>query len=128
MSIDVMVPWALGQDLSFGAGEGPRLQPALVDHALGALERAPARLEPVYGTVARVAEALPPQTTFLGFAGSPWTVATYMVNGSGSKDQGETRSFSYRDEAAFTEIIGVIVELTVEYLARQIAAGVEAVP
>lgn len=123
----LMVPWALGQDLSFGAGEGPRLTPALVDHALGALERAPERLEPVYGTVARVAAALPPETTFLGFAGSPWTVATYMVNGSGSKDQGETRSFAYRDEAAFAEIVDAIVELTVEYLARQIAAGVEAV-
>jgi len=123
----LMVPWALGQELSFGVGEGPRLQPALVDHALGALERAPERLEPVYGTVKRVAGALPPETTFLGFAGSPWTVATYMVNGSGSKDQGETRSFAYRDEAAFAAIVDAIVELTVEYLARQIAAGVEAV-
>ena len=123
----LMVPWALGQELSFGVGEGPRLQPPLVDHALGALERVPERLEPVYATVARVAAALPPETTFLGFAGSPWTVATYMVNGSGSKDQGETRSFAYQDEAAFGEIVDAIVELTVEYLARQIAAGVEAV-
>ncbi len=123
----LMVPWALGQDLSFGVGEGPRLTPPLVDHALGALERAPERLEPVYATVARVARALPTETTFLGFAGSPWTVATYMVNGSGSKDQGETRAFAYRDEAAFAEIVGAILELTVEYLARQITAGVEAV-
>jgi uroporphyrinogen decarboxylase len=123
----LMVPWALGQDLSFGVGEGPRLTPPLVDTALGALERAPGRLEPVYATVARVAGALPPETTFLGFAGSPWTVATYMVNGSGSKDQGETRAFAHADEAAFGAIIEAIVVLTVEYLARQIDAGVEAV-
>ena len=123
----LMVPWALGQDLSFGMGEGPRLEPPLVDAALGSLERAPERLEPVYGTVRRVAAALPPETTFLGFAGSPWTVATYMVAGRGSKDQGETRRYAYRDEAAFGEIIDAVVELTVEYLARQIEAGVEAV-
>ena len=97
----LMIPWALGQDLSFGVGEGPRLEPALVDHALDRLQSVPERLEPVYETVARVAEALPPETTFLGFAGSPWTVATYMVAGKGSKDQGETRRFAYRDPAAF---------------------------
>ena len=123
----LMVPWALGQDLSFGAGEGPRLTPPLVDHALERLERAPERLEPVYETVERVAGALPPETTFLGFAGSPWTVATYMVAGSGSKDQSETRSFAYADPGAFGAIIAAIIDLTIDYLARQIAAGVEAV-
>ena len=123
----LIVPWALGQELSFGVGEGPRLEPPLVDAALGALERVPERLRPVYGTVERVAAALPPEATFLGFAGSPWTVATYMVAGRGSKDQSETRRFAYRDEAAFGAIIDAVVELTVEYLARQIEAGVEAV-
>ena len=123
----LMVPWALGQDLTFGAGEGPRLAPPLVDHALDALTRVPERLQPVYATVARVAAALPAATTFLGFAGSPWTVATYMVAGQGSKDQGETRRFAYRDPAAFQAIIDAIVETTVEYLAQQIAHGVEAV-
>lgn len=123
----LMIPWALGQDLSFGVGEGPRLEPALVDHALDRLQAVPERLEPVYGTVARVAAALPPETTFLGFAGSPWTVATYMVAGKGSKDQSETRRFAYRDPAAFGAIIDAIVDNTVEYLARQIEAGVDAV-
>lgn len=123
----LMVPWALGQDLSFGPGEGPRLEPPLVDGALAALRGVPERLEPVYATVARVAGQLPPQTTFLGFAGSPWTVATYMVAGRGSKDQGETRAFAYRDEAAFGAIIAAIVDLTVTYLSAQIAHGVEAV-
>ena len=123
----LMVPWALGQDLSFGAGEGPRLEPPLVDHALAALERAPARLDPVYATVRRVAGMLPAATTFLGFAGSPWTVATYMVAGRGSKDQGETRRYAYRDPAGFQAIVDAIVDLTVEYLVGQADAGVEAV-
>jgi uroporphyrinogen decarboxylase len=98
----LMVPAALGQSLSFGAGEGPALAPPLLDHALAALTPNPAFLDPVYATVRNVAAALPPETTFLGFAGSPWTVATYMVAGHGSRDQSE-------------------------YLSRQIEAGVEAV-
>ena len=123
----LMVPWALGQDLSFGVGEGPRLEPPLVDSLFSALEAVPERLEPVYATVAGVAGLLPPQTTFLGFAGSPWTVATYMVAGKGSKDQGETRRFAYRDPSAFGAIVDAIADMTVEYLARQIENGVEAV-
>lgn len=123
----LMVPSALGQGLSFGVGEGPALTPPLVDHALHSLQRAPERLDPVYATVRLVAAQLPPQTTFLGFAGSPWTVATYMVAGHGSKDQGETRRFAYGDPAAFGEIIDAIACCTIEYLSRQIEAGVEAV-
>ncbi len=123
----LMVPAALGQGLSFGVGEGPALTPPLVDHALESLQGAPERLDPVYATVRLVAAQLPPQTTFLGFAGSPWTVATYMVAGHGSKDQGETRRFAYGDPAAFGEIIAAIADCTVEYLSRQIEAGVEAV-
>lgn len=123
----LMVPWAMGQELTFGPGEGPRLAPRLVDHALAGLEAVPERLDPVYATVRRVAAALPAETTFLGFAGSPWTVATYMVAGQGSKDQAETRGMAYRDPAAFGAIIDAIVALTVEYLSGQIEAGVEAV-
>lgn len=123
----LMVPWALGQELTFGPGEGPRLTPPLVDHTLGALERVPQRLEPVYATCERVAAALPPETSFLGFAGSPWTVATYMVAGQGSKDQGETRGFAYADPTAFGAIIDAIVGTTIDYLGRQIESGVEAV-
>jgi uroporphyrinogen decarboxylase len=123
----LMVPWALGQDLRFEAGEGPRLAPALVDHALAGLHAAPERLNPVYETVRRVKAELAAETTFLGFAGSPWTVATYMVAGQGSRDQGETRRLAYRDPAAFGAIVEAIVAMTVDYLAAQIDAGVEAV-
>src|SRR3712207_3481417 len=123
----LMVPYALGQDLRFEAGEGPRLSPPLIDAALTALERAPERLEPVYRTVEKVAASLPPETTFLGFAGSPWTVATYMVAGRGSKDQGETRRKAYADPRAFGEIVDAVADMTVDYLSRQIDAGVDAV-
>ncbi|HEX8415841.1 MAG TPA: uroporphyrinogen decarboxylase [Sphingomicrobium sp.] len=123
----LMVPWALGQKLSFGVGEGPRLEPALVDTALGDLVPAHERLEPVDATVRRVAGMLSPETTFLGFAGSPWTVATYMVAGQGSKDQAETRRLAYTDPVRFGEIIDAIAAMTVDYLSAQIDAGVEAV-
>jgi len=123
----LMVPFALGQDLRFEAGEGPRLSPPLVDAKLDALARVATRLEPVYATVEKVAAALPPQTAFLGFAGSPWTVATYMVAGQGSRDQGEARRYAYGDPEGFGAIVGAIAEMTVDYLSRQIESGVEAV-
>jgi len=123
----LMVPSALGQGLTFGVGEGPALTPALVDHALASLQPAPERLDPVYETVRQVAAQLPSETTFLGFAGSPWTVATYMVAGHGSRDQSETRRFAYGDPAAFGEIVAAISACTIDYLSKQIEAGVEAV-
>ncbi|PQM28921.1 uroporphyrinogen decarboxylase [Sphingopyxis lindanitolerans] len=123
----LVIPHALGQHLWFEAGEGPRLAPPLVDSALAALDAMPQRLDPVYDTVARVADALPPETTFLGFAGSPWTVATYMVAGQGSKDQAATRRLAFGDPGAFAAIIDAIVDLSVTYLSGQIEQGVEAV-
>lgn len=123
----LMVPRAIGQTLSFDAGEGPRLAPPLVDAAVSALHRAPELLDPVYATVAKVASQLDSKTTFLGFAGSPWTVATYMVAGQGSRDQAEARALAYRDPVAFGALIETITEVTVEYLARQVEAGVDAV-
>jgi uroporphyrinogen decarboxylase len=123
----LMIPFALGQDLRFEAGEGPRLSPTLVDSALDRLDSARERLEPVYRTVEKVAQCLPEATTFLGFAGSPWTVATYMVAGQGSKDQGEARRLAYGDPEAFQAIVDSISGLTVDYLSRQVESGVEAV-
>ncbi len=123
----LMVPWALGQDLWFEAGEGPRLAPKLVDAALAVLQPVTARLDPVYETVRRVRGRLPQGTTFLGFAGSPWTVATYMVAGQGSREQAEARRMAYRDPKAFQAVIDAIVDMTVDYLAAQIDAGVDAV-
>lgn len=123
----LVIPHALGQDLRFEAGEGPRLSPTLVDHTLASLTAVPERLDPIYGTVRRVRAALPADTTFLGFAGSPWTVATYMVAGQGSKEQAETRHMAYRDPQAFGAIIDALVDATADYLSKQIEAGVDAV-
>jgi uroporphyrinogen decarboxylase len=123
----LVIPHAMGQDLRFEAGEGPRLSPTLVDHALSSLAAVPERLLPVYETIRLVRDQLPPQTTFLGFAGSPWTVATYMVAGQGSKEQAETRRMAYRDPGAFGAIIDALVDATVDYLSKQIEAGVDAV-
>ncbi|QLC22700.1 uroporphyrinogen decarboxylase [Parasphingopyxis sp. CP4] len=123
----LVIPHALGQDLRFVAGEGPRLSPPLVDATLASLEAVPERLDPVYRTVGLVADELGPDKTFLGFAGSPWTVATYMVAGQGSRDQADTRRMAYGDPEAFGEIIDAITTSTVDYLGKQIEAGVHAV-
>jgi uroporphyrinogen decarboxylase len=123
----LIVPYAMGQDLAFLAGEGPRLSPRLVDATLASLEAVPSRLSPIYETVAKVRAGLDPQTTLLGFAGSPWTVATYMVAGEGSRDQHEARAMAYADPVGFQAIIDAIVAVTVEYLSGQIVAGAEAV-
>jgi uroporphyrinogen decarboxylase len=122
----LIVPYAMGQDLHFEAGEGPRLSPPLLDHALEVLQAVPERLQPIFRTVEKVKAALPSETTFLGFAGSPWTVATYMVAGQGSRDQGDTRRMAYRDPTAFGLLVDALVETTVEYLSGQVEAGVEA--
>ncbi|MFT8736694.1 MAG: uroporphyrinogen decarboxylase [Zymomonas mobilis] len=123
----LVIPYALGQDLAFVKGEGPKLTPTLVDHNLRLLEKTPNRLNPVYETVRKVAATLSPKTTFLGFSGSPWTVATYMVAGEGSRDQAVTRAMAYRDPQAFSEIIDAIIDQTLDYLSGQIEAGVDAV-
>ena len=123
----LIVPFAIGQNLSFVAGEGPRLTPPLANAALDDLQAFPARLEPIYETVRKVKATLDPSKTLIGFAGSPWTVATYMVAGQGSRDQSETRRLAYSDEGHFKAIIGRIEEVTLGYLSGQIEAGAEVV-
>lgn len=123
----LIVPHAMGQKLEFLAGEGPKLSPTLIDAALESFEAVPDRLTAIYETVAKVRALLDDKTTLLGFAGSPWTVATYMIAGEGSRDQHEARALAYRDPEAMQAIMDAIVDVTVEYLAGQIAAGAEAV-
>jgi len=123
----LIVPYAMGQDLEFLVGEGPHLSPRLVDTALSSLHAVPERLTPIYETVKLVRSQLPADKTMLGFAGSPWTIATYMVNGEGSRDQHETRAMAYRDPAAFQAIIDAVVTVTIDYLIGQVLAGAEAV-
>ena len=123
----LIVPHALGQKLEFLAGEGPKLSPRLIDSSLEALTRAPERFEPIYETVRLCRRRLPENVTMLGFAGSPWTVATYMVAGEGSRDQHEARALAYRDPDALQAIVDAISEQTITYLSGQIQAGAEAV-
>ncbi|WAT17192.1 uroporphyrinogen decarboxylase [Aurantiacibacter sp. MUD11] len=123
----LIVPHALGQDLWFEAGEGPRLAPPLVDGVWQGLEKAFHHFDPIYRTVELVRQRIGPDVTMLGFAGSPWTVATYMVAGAGSKDQGAARSLAWRDPAAFQSLVDAIEAASIEYLIGQIDAGAEAV-
>ena len=123
----LIVPFAIGQNLTFVAGEGPRLTPTLLASKLDDLAEHRGRLEPIYSTVAKVKAQLDPSKTLIGFAGSPWTVATYMVAGQGSREQAEARRFAYADPGAFGAIIDRIAEVTLEYLSGQIEAGVQAV-
>jgi uroporphyrinogen decarboxylase len=123
----LIVPFAIGQNLSFVSGEGPRLSPTLVEADLDALTAYPARLDPIYETVRKVRKGLRPDKTLIGFAGSPWTVASYMVAGRGSRDQAEARRLAYADPARFAQVIRRIEEVTIDYLSGQIEAGVEAV-
>ncbi|WP_391527485.1 uroporphyrinogen decarboxylase [Phreatobacter aquaticus] len=125
----LVVPHALGQTVTFEAGEGPRLDPISDRSGLGRLERdlSPDVVSPVYETVARVKASLPVNVTLLGFCGAPWTVATYMVAGRGGEDQVAARLFAYRDPEGFQLLIDRLVETSIAYLAGQVAAGADAV-
>lgn len=122
----LIVPFAIGQNLTLVTSEGPRLTPPLIEAQLDQLTAYPARLDPIYETVRKVRERLAPDKTLIGFAGSPWTVATYMVAGQGSRDQSETRRLAYGDPERFAAIITQIEEVTLDYLSAQVEAGAEA--
>ena len=123
----LIVPFAIGQNLSFVAGEGPRLTPPLTSATLDQLTPFPARLDPIYQTVRKVRARLDAATTLIGFAGSPWTVATYMVAGQGSREQAEARRMAYLDQRQFAAVVERIEAVTLDYLCGQIEAGAEAV-
>ena len=123
----LIVPFAIGQNLSFVAGEGPRLTPPLMSASLDELTAFPARLDPIYETVRTVRERLGKDKVLIGFAGAPWTVATYMIAGQGSREQSEARRLAYSDPGQFTAIIERIEALTFDYLSGQIEAGAEVV-
>jgi uroporphyrinogen decarboxylase len=121
----LIVPYALGQTVEFIEGEGPRLEPVRDAKAVAALERTGAArvLAPVYETIELVVAELPKSVPLIGFCGAPWTVATYMVEGGGSKDQAAARLLAYRDEKTFQHLIDLLVEVSAEYLVNQVKAG-----
>ena len=123
----LLVPRALGQRVEFGEA-GPVLEPVEEQSGMARLHhRGLSLLEPVYETVRRSRAGLPPETTLIGFAGAPWTVATYMVEGGTSRDFRLVKSWAYRDPQGFAALLAEIEEATITYLCCQIMAGAEAV-
>jgi uroporphyrinogen decarboxylase len=126
----LLLPQALGADLWFVTGEGPRLSTITGPEGLRALrpvDEIDAVLNPVYETLRIVSRALPVETTLIGFAGAPWTVATYMIAGRGTPDQGPAHAFKDADRATFSALIDILTEATIEYLSAQVVAGAEVV-
>ena len=121
----LVIPHALGQDVRFEVGEGPVLGP--LDVAALKPEQVLGKLEPVLEAMARVKAALPPEKTLIGFCGSPWTVATYMIGGRGSPDQAAARLFALREPEAFARLIDILVEASIAYLVAQFRAGADVV-
>jgi uroporphyrinogen decarboxylase len=125
----LVIPDALGQKVGFESGEGPRLDPIVTAEDLGKLnpDILNGKLDKVFETIDRVKGQLPPETTFIGFCGAPWTVASYMIAGRGTPDQAPARIFAYRNPELFAELIAMLVEASAAYLVRQLRAGVEVV-
>jgi len=125
----LVVADALGAEVTFVEGQGPRLAPVRDGAGVARLgtARLHDRLAPVYETIRRVAAALPGDVALIGFAGAPWTVAAYMVEGEGSKDFLRARAFARRDPEAFQALIDLLTEATTGYLLAQIRAGAEVV-
>lgn len=126
----LLLPQALGPKLWFETGEGPRMETTTTPEQVAALRPTGAihdTLAPIYETVRILRRELPAETTLIGFAGAPWTVATYMIAGRGSKDQGAAHALKAADRATFAALIDRITEATVEYLSAQIEAGAEVV-
>ena len=126
----LLLPQALGADLWFVTGEGPRLSTITDQAGFDALKPADAvheHLSPVYETVRILSRELPKETTLIGFAGAPWTVATYMVAGRGTPDQGPAHALKDGNRAVFAALIDLLTDSTIEYLSAQIMAGAEVV-
>jgi len=129
----LILPWALGQGLEFKEGEGPVLPPIRDEAGFRALDRSllAEKTAPVMETVRRVRAGLRDEgfdnTSLIGFAGAPFTVACYMIEGAGSRDFAATRTLSYRNPDLFGRILDLVTETTVEYLAAQVEAGAETV-
>ncbi|EBA06293.1 uroporphyrinogen decarboxylase [Sagittula stellata] len=126
----LLLPQALGADLWFVTGEGPRLSTITSDadfDKLGRGEMIHDTLSPVYETVKILRKTLPEEVTLIGFAGAPWTVATYMIAGRGTPDQGPAHALKAENRALFEKIIDRLTEGTIDYLTEQVKAGAEVV-
>jgi len=126
----LLIPQALGADLWFVTGEGPRLSTVTKEADFNRLKPAnetDATLNPIYETLRILSRALPAETTLIGFAGAPWTVATYMIAGRGTPDQGPAHKLMTENPDLFQRLIDLLTEATIDYLSKQIDAGAEVV-
>ena len=126
----LLIPQALGADLWFVTGEGPRLSTITTEAdfaKLGPASDIHETLNPIYETVKILSKELPAETTLIGFAGAPWTVATYMIAGRGTPDQGPAHALKQENRALFEALLARITEATIDYLSMQIKAGAEVV-
>ncbi|TCP44388.1 uroporphyrinogen decarboxylase [Rhodovulum marinum] len=126
----LLLPQALGAELWFVTGEGPRLSTITGPEGLAPLKGKDDihdHMAPVYETVRILSRELPSETTLIGFAGAPWTVATYMIAGRGTPDQGPAHALKAADRATFEALIDLLTESTIEYLSKQVEAGAEVV-
>ena len=126
----LLLPQALGADLWFVTGEGPRLSTVTTQadfDKLGRGEMIHDTLSPIYQTVRNLSERLPEDVTLIGFAGAPWTVATYMIAGQGTKDQGPAHALKAENRPLFEALIDRLTEGTIDYLSEQVKAGAEVV-
>ena len=124
----LVVPHALGRDLAFSEGVGPRLNPIKAQEIERIeTEKFHVNLEAVYEAVRRIRAALAPDKALLGFCGAPWTVATYMIAGHGTPDQAPARLFAYRYPVEFRGLLSLLADVSAEYLIRQLQAGADAV-
>ncbi|TGY92489.1 MULTISPECIES: uroporphyrinogen decarboxylase [Marinicauda] len=122
----LLIPWALGQKVWFVKGEGPKLEPMRPqDAGMLTVDGVEERLAPVCQTLRLVRAGLPDACTLIGFAGAPWTVATYMIEGGGSKDRWKARTAAWEDPAAFDRFMNVLADATARYLIAQARAGAE---
>jgi uroporphyrinogen decarboxylase len=123
----LVVADALGQKVGFEEGRGPVLEPLRDGNDLArlGLERFHARLGPVYEAVSQIRAALPAETALIGFAGAPWTVASYMIEGGSSRDFSRAKAWMYGRQQDFAAIIALLVDATSQYLIRQVEAGAE---
>src|SRR5690554_175819 len=126
----LLIPQALGADVWFVTGEGPRMSTITgeADFAqLRGVEDIHETLSPIYQTVRNLRQELPKETTLIGFAGAPWTVATYMIAGRGTPDQGPAHALKAEHPAVFDALMDRLTLATIEYLSAQIDAGAEVV-
>lgn len=125
----LVIPHALGQQVAFREGEGPVLAPICSAMDLDALDISGLhdRLAPVYETVSRLSKAIPSETALIGFSGAPWTVATYMIEGGGSKDFSKAKRMMWGQPDLFGRLMDVLVEATGRYLIQQIDSGAETI-